>query len=183
MESPQSVIEVIREVLTIRSSKEYLCGKLLCDANYDYLVILANPTQLFPSLTLLHQIDLVSKDSALPPYEILVKTYSESPSVSSTPDRKSQKIVDEDRDAKIEDLLSFVSEIANSDVLVKDVHQKIANNIGSQNSPIDISLPYVKTKNKEPSDEAKIQPKTDVKTETNGICDHKNPNNISIVKK
>ena len=38
------------------------------------------------------------------------------------------KLIDEDKEAKIEDLLTFVAEIATSDVLVKDAHQKLALN-------------------------------------------------------
>ena len=41
----------------------------MCESNYDYFVILSNPSQLFPSLTVLHMVDLVSKDATLPPYE------------------------------------------------------------------------------------------------------------------
>ena len=73
-----SSLEVVKETTTLNSSKTYISGKLLCDMNYDYLLVLTNPTQLFPTLTVLHLVDLVSKDAMLPPYEI-------SPSVQENP--------------------------------------------------------------------------------------------------
>ena len=127
-------VEVIKEPMALNSSKIYISGKLLCDSNYDYLVILSNPTQLFPSsVTVLHLVDLVSKDASKPPYEISpsvqekaksrnVADWGFAPSSSkkkSSNDAES-KLKEEEKEAKIIDLLNFVREIAKSEDLTKD---------------------------------------------------------------
>ncbi len=65
-------LEVVREAVGVRcSKKEYNIGKLACDPGFIYLVVLENPNYLFPSISVLHSVELVSKDSASPPYELL----------------------------------------------------------------------------------------------------------------
>ena len=121
-------IDIIRDTLTLCSSKEYISGRIEVEPNFDYLVVLANPTQLFPSTTILHLIELVSKEAVSPAYEVFLQAPShtfindmmEAPKVD--PEQKQ----DEDQHAKIADLLSFVEEIAKSDTLVKDCKKQIA---------------------------------------------------------
>ena len=126
-------VEVIKEPMTLNSSKIYISGKILCDSSYDYLVILSNPTQLFPSLTVLHLVDLVSKDASKPPYEISPSVQEKAksrnvadwgfapPSTKKNPSNDPEsKIKDEEKEAKIIDLLNFVREIAKSEDLTKD---------------------------------------------------------------
>ena len=128
-----ATVEVIKEPMTLNSSKIYISGKILCDSSYDYLVILSNPTQLFPSLTVLHLVDLVSKDASKPPYEISpsVQEKAKSRNVAdwgfAPPSSKKKssndaesKLIDEEKEAKIIDLLNFVREIAKSEDLTKD---------------------------------------------------------------
>ena len=127
-----STVEVVKEAVALNSSKIYISGKLLCDASYDYLVILSNPTQLFPTLTVLHLVDLVSKDAAKPPYEISNTPENSSRdntchltstnSISEKLNSNSGKFQDEEKEAKILDLLNFVQEIAKSEDLIKDNH-------------------------------------------------------------
>ena len=118
-----STVEVVKEVVTLNSSKIYISGKLLCDVSYDYLVILSNPTQLFPSLTVLHLVDLISKDAVKPPYEIS-NPPEKSPCSShlTSTSSSSDKFRDEEKEAKILDLLNFVQEIAKSEDLIKENH-------------------------------------------------------------
>ena len=59
--NPAFQIETVREAETIQTSKEYTVGKNSCHFPYDYLVVLTNPSQLFPSTTVLHMVDLVSE--------------------------------------------------------------------------------------------------------------------------
>ena len=116
--------EVIKESITVMSSKAYTVGKILVEPSYDYLVVLVNPSQLFPSATILHTIEVVSKDSISPPYEIFTQTLAPSNGENGNEDNQ-QRIVDENRDAKIEDLLSFVSEITKSEMMSKDCKKKM----------------------------------------------------------
>ena len=159
-----SSVEVVMETTTLNSSKTYISGKQLCDMNYDYLLVLNNPSQLFPSLTVLHLVDLVSKDAVLPPYEIPPSVQensntsnkgwhflSKNPSTSA----KSDKTHDEDREAKIVDLLNFVQEISKSEDLIKDSRAKrlgakfnnitsIPASISEQSTENETSLPSVR---------------------------------------
>ena len=59
--NPAFQIETVREPETIQTSKEYTIGKNPCHFPYDYLVVITNPSQLFPSTTVLHMVDLVSE--------------------------------------------------------------------------------------------------------------------------
>ncbi len=65
-------LEVVREAVSVRcSKKEYNTGKLACEPGFIYLVVLENPNYLFPSISVLHSVELVGKNSPLPPYELV----------------------------------------------------------------------------------------------------------------
>ena len=116
----------MKDCITVMSSKAYTIGKHLVEPSYDYLVVLVNPSQLFPSATILHTIEVVSKDSVSPPYEIFTRPLAPSGGENGNDsDFHQPRIVDENRDAKIEDLLSFVSEITKSDLMSKDCKKKL----------------------------------------------------------
>ena len=120
-------IDIIKEVMMINSSKEYITGRQSVDPHYDYLVILGNPTTLFPSLTVLHMVELVSQNAASPPYEMFLRAPSSTfINDMMDPPKNASKVQDEDKEAKIEDLLDFVTEIARSDSLVKDVSRRFS---------------------------------------------------------
>ena len=95
--------------------------------------MLSNPTHLFPSLTVLHLVDLVSKDASKPPYEISPSVQEKAKSrnvpdwgfappslIKHSSNEAESKLKDEETDAKIIDLLNFVREIAKSEDLTKD---------------------------------------------------------------
>ena len=112
---PKFSLEIARESEVIPSSKNYTTGKMACNQPYDYLLVIANPCQLFPSTTILHMIELVSEAAASPCYSVFVK-----PKVVSSLEEQTPKLTRSDdeileREAKIDDLLSFVSEIAKNE--------------------------------------------------------------------
>ena len=115
----------MKECITVMSSKAYTIGKHLVEPSFDYLVVLVNPSQLFPSATILHTIEVVSKDSASPPYEIFTQPLATSGGENGNGHEYQAKAIDENREAKIEDLLSFVSEITKSDLMSKDCKKKL----------------------------------------------------------
>lgn len=121
-----SKIDVVKQSMTVNSSKDYVSGKHSVDPFYDYLVILGNPSTLFPSTTVLHLVELVSQDAVSPVYEMFLKA-PKAAFINDVmePPKTSEKYQDEDREAKIEDLLNFVTEIAKSDNLVGDVKKKV----------------------------------------------------------
>lgn len=124
-----SKIDVVKQSMTVSSSKEYVSGKHCVDPFYDYLVILGNPSTLFPSTTVLHLVELVSQDAVSPVYEMFLKA-PKAAFINDVmePPKSTEKIQDEDREAKIEDLLNFVTEIAKSDSLISDVKKKLGPN-------------------------------------------------------
>ena len=60
---PSNSMEVAREAETIPSSKDYTIGKIPCEYPFDYLLVLSNPCQIFPSTTILHLVDLISENA------------------------------------------------------------------------------------------------------------------------
>lgn len=115
--------EVVKESMTVMSSKAYCVGKIPVEPSFDYYVILTNPSQLFPSATILHTIEVVSNDTIDPPYQIFTcpPTNSEIEEIG----HQKPKVKDENREAKIEDLLTFVCEITKSDLMSKECKKKL----------------------------------------------------------
>ena len=115
--------EVVKESMTVMSSKAYCVGKIPVEPSFDYYVILTNPSQLFPSATILHTIEVVSNDTIDPPYQIFTcpPTNSEMEEIG----HQKPKVKDENREAKIEDLLTFVCEITKSDLMSKECKKKL----------------------------------------------------------
>lgn len=150
----------------IQGSKVYTTGRMSCEINYSYTLVLSNQNQFFPSLTVLHCIELVSRDCISAPYEMFLeapetpktttKGLKKKPSIEettvlertkhSTPVNNAGTLsraptttvhkssyTEKERAAKIEDLMAFVTEITNSDSLVKDCkHRHINKHHNSQ---------------------------------------------------
>ncbi len=171
-------LETVKEPMNIRcSSKEYVTGRLLCEQGHTYLMVLENPNHLFPSITVLHSVELVYKDAASPPYDIFLERGNSSDAnikgrafskkqkksnasmVATTPARHPSAQPEADREAKIEDLLNFVFEITAADTAAKANKKKSgsAADKGHQNaSEVD------KTEfNREQQDEKKTSLKKD----------------------
>ena len=126
--------EVVKESITVMSSKAYCVGKIPVDPSFDYYVILTNPSQLFPSATILHTIEVVSNDTIDPPYQIFTVPPTQANSEMEENGQKA-KVKDENREAKIEDLLTFVCEITKSDLMSKECKKKLEKSLSKQASP------------------------------------------------
>ena len=126
--------EVVKESMTVMSSKAYCVGKIPVEPSFDYYVILTNPSQLFPSATILHTIEVVSNDTIDPPYQIFTCPPTQANSEMEEIGHQKPKVKDENREAKIEDLLTFVCEITKSDLMSKECKKKLETTL-SQASP------------------------------------------------
>ena len=118
----------MKESITVMSSKDYFVGKIPVEASFDYYVILTNPSQLYPSATILHTVEVVANDTIDPPYEIFT---CPPPPPNSEKEEKVDKVIDENREAKIEDLLTFVCEITKSDLMSKDCKKKLEKSLST----------------------------------------------------
>ena len=74
---PSNSVEVAREAETIPSSKDYTIGKIPCEYPFDYLLVLSNPCQIFPSTTILHLVDLTSENAPPSSHNCVIGKYSQ----------------------------------------------------------------------------------------------------------
>eukprot|EP00095_Tigriopus_kingsejongensis_P001938 maker-scaffold246_size239296-snap-gene-1.33 protein:Tk01938 transcript:maker-scaffold246_size239296-snap-gene-1.33-mRNA-1 annotation:"hypothetical protein DAPPUDRAFT_300396" len=100
-EDVSSVIEVVEAPKKIFTSKSFSRGRIKCDRGYTYSIVMENTSTIFPSKTVDYEVRLVKRRPELE----VVDPCSD----------VSEEETDAERNAKIDDLLHFVNEIANAD--------------------------------------------------------------------